>query len=360
MRIPCSAVVAVAAIAISGICPAQTPREIAKATLNSVVLLEMDDPAGQPLSLGSGFFVSDVLIATNAHVIEGAGSGTAKLVGGTQKMRILGTVAVDPHADIAIVMVTGHAPPLKLAPEKSIVLGDQVYVVGNPLGLEGTFSEGIVSGLRKVGPDSIIQMTAPISPGSSGGPLIDAEGSVIGVAVATFRDGQNLNLAVPVAYVSKLQASLATVPVVYPLGNNAQAHQNAISIVDGIGTRSEAGVIASGFTYYKTGTGCEFRLSNKLPTAISNIRVRIIYYDAFKSVMDFEDFIYRGTIPSGLTKTVVNEWNQGEDSAAKHAWMYYFNHREDGRELSTEDWSIAAMMGPKVELRIVGFIEEVK
>lgn len=198
-----------AAVMISGASLAQAPRDIAKVAFNSVVLLEMSDSDGQPLSLGSGFFVSDGLIATNAHVIEGAGSGTVKLVGDLHKMRILGTVAVDRHADIALLKVVASSPALKLGQEKSPAVGDKVYVVGNPLGLEGTFSEGIVSGLRRNGDDSIIQMTAPISPGSSGGPVMDEKGSVIGVAVATFKDGQNLNLAVPIAYVSKLLASLA-------------------------------------------------------------------------------------------------------------------------------------------------------
>lgn len=350
--------VMLAALMISSACLAQTPRDIAKVAFNSVVLLEMNDSDGQPLSLGSGFFVSDGLIATNAHVIESAGSGTAKLVGDAHKMRILGTVAVDRRADIALLKVVANAPLLKLGPEKSPVVGDKVYVVGNPLGLEGTFSEGIVSGLRRIGDDSIIQMTAPISPGSSGGPVMDEKGSVIGVAVATFKDGQNLNLAVPVAYVSKLLASLSAEPAVDPLGRNAKESLSTLSIVDGIGKRSEAGVIASNFTYYKTGIGYEFRLSNKLPATVSGIRVRIIYYDASKSVMDFEDFMYKDAIPSGLTKTVSIEWDPFRSSTAKRAYSYYFNHRENGSELSEENWSITAMMTPKVELRIIGFDAE--
>jgi hypothetical protein len=346
--------VMLAALMISSACLAQTARDIAKVAFNSVVLLEMNDSDGQPLSLGTGFFVSDGLIATNAHVIEGAGSGTAKLIGDSRKMRILGTVAVDRRADIALLKVVANTPLLKLVPEKNLLVGDKVYVVGNPLGLEGTFSEGIVSGLRKIGVDSIIQMTAPISPGSSGGPVMDEKGFVIGVAVATFKDGQNLNLAVPVSYISKLLASLAAEPAVDPLAGIVKDAQNT-SIVDAIGTRREAGVVASSFTFDKTGIGYEFRLSNKLPVAVSAIRVRIIYYDAFKSVMDFEDIVYKDAIPSGLTKRVRTEWQPYESTTAKRAWMYYFRHREDGTEMSDENWSIASMMIPKVELRIVGF-----
>jgi hypothetical protein len=347
-----------AAFMISSACLAQTPRDIAKVAFNSVVLLEMNDSNGQPLNLGSGFFISDGLIATNAHVIEGAGSGTAKLVGDTRMMPILGTVAIDRRADIALLKVASHAPPLKLRSEGSPVVGDKVYVVGNPLGLEGTFSEGIVSGLRQIGADSIIQMTAPISPGSSGGPVMDEKGSVIGAAVATFKDGQNLNLAVPVSYVSKLLSSLAAAPAVEPLRAKTRGDQSTSSIVDGLGTASEAGVVASNFAFDQSGIGYEFRLSNKLPVSVSAIRVRIIDYDAFKSVMDFEDLTYRGAIPSGLTKTVRIEWQQYESATGTRAWMYYFNHREDGSELNSDNWSITAMMAPKVEVRVVGFLAE--
>lgn len=347
-----------AAVMISGASLAQAPRDIAKVAFNSVVLLEMSDSDGQPLSLGSGFFVSDGLIATNAHVIEGAGSGTVKLVGDLHKMRILGTVAVDRHADIALLKVVASSPALKLGQEKSPAVGDKVYVVGNPLGLEGTFSEGIVSGLRRNGDDSIIQMTAPISPGSSGGPVMDEKGSVIGVAVATFKDGQNLNLAVPIAYVSKLLASLAADPTVEPLERNGRGDQRTLSIVDGVGTRREEGVVASNFAYDEHGLGYQFRLSNKLPVAVSNIRVRIVYYDASKSVMDFEDFIYGDAIPPGLTKTLNKEWGQYESSDSRRDYMYYFRHREDGTKMSDEEWKITSMMVPKVELRVVGFDAE--
>jgi hypothetical protein len=346
-----------AALMVSSTSFAQTPREIAKVAFNSVVLLEMSDSNGQPLSLGSGFFVSNGLIATNAHVIQGAGGGTAKLIGDTHKMQILGTVSVDRRADIALLKVVSNAPALQLGSEGAPVVGDKVYVVGSPLGLERTFSEGIVSGLRRVGADSIIQMTAPISPGSSGGPVMNEKGSVIGVAVATFKDGQNLNLAVPVSYISKLLSSLPAAPTVEPLRAKAMGDQSTSSIVDGLGTASEAGVIASNFAFDQSGIGYEFRLSNKLPVSVSAIRVRIIYYDAFKSVMDFEDLTYRNAIPSGLTKTVRIEWQQYESTTGKHAWIYYMHHREDGSELSDSD-CCAAMMAPKVEVRIVGFLAE--
>jgi S1-C subfamily serine protease len=195
--------IVVVAFSMSCACFGQSARDIAQVAFKSVVLLEMNDSNGQPLSLGSGFFVSNGIIATNAHVIEGASSGTAKLVGDTHTLQILGTVAVDRHADLALLKVKSNTPPLVLSPNTSPAVGDNVYVVGNPLGLEGTFSEGIISAVRHFDGDSILQMTAPISPGSSGGPVMDSSGAVIGIAVATFQRGQNLNLAMPVKFLSK-------------------------------------------------------------------------------------------------------------------------------------------------------------
>src|SRR5262249_7827334 len=89
--------------------------------------------------------------------------------------------------------ITGR--PLKQSLSKHNV-GERVFAVGNPRGLEGTFSEGIISGFRDVGNVRYIQITAPISPGSSGGSFLDDKGEVIGVATATIQGGQNLNLAI--------------------------------------------------------------------------------------------------------------------------------------------------------------------
>jgi hypothetical protein len=194
----------------------------------------MNDSNGQPLSLGSGFFISNGIIATNAHVIEGASSGTAKLVGDTHTMQILGTVALDRDADLALLKVDSSAPSLVLAPSASPAAGDNVYVVGNPLGLEGTFSVGIISGVRHIEEDSILQMTAPISPGSSGGPVMDNSGLVIGIAEATFSNGQNLNFAVPVLYLSKLLATVSKQSPLTQLEQQGQGDRSRKSMLDAV------------------------------------------------------------------------------------------------------------------------------
>jgi S1-C subfamily serine protease len=212
----------------------QPARDIARVAFKSVVLLEMNDSNGQPLSLGSGFFISSGIIATNAHVIEGASSGTAKLVGDTHTLQILGTVAVDRNADLALLKVDSSAPSLVLGPSTSPAVGDNVYVVGNPLGLEGTFSEGIISGVRHIDEDSILQMTAPISPGSSGGPVMDNSGGVIGISEATFTNGQNLNFAVPALYLSKLLASVSKQMSITPLEQSGQGDRSKTPMLDAV------------------------------------------------------------------------------------------------------------------------------
>src|SRR6266571_1936621 len=184
---------------------AQSARQLAQNTFPSVVLLVMQDANGQPVSLGSGFFVADGVIVTNLHVVRGASSGQAKLVSQTKTYAIRGVVGINANADIVLLEVPGaKAPPLELSQGTDLGIGDVVYAVGNPEGLEGTFSQGIVSGIRGSGTDKLIQITAPISPGSSGGPIINNRGEVVGVAVATFREGQNLNFAVPASYVLPL------------------------------------------------------------------------------------------------------------------------------------------------------------
>jgi len=234
--------------------------------------------------------------------------------------------------------------------------------VGNPLGLEGTFSEGMISGIRSVDADSILQMTAPISPGSSGGPVMDATGAVIGIAEATFSQGQNLNLAVPVSYLSKLWASAEKNISVTALAQSEQTNQIDTSLVDRIATRTEAGVVVSNFevhsfehNYY----GYEFRLTNKLPVAISNIRVRVIYYDASKSVMDFQDVYYDHSVPAGLAKTIRSDF----DDVGSRAMAYYWSHGVDGKGLSSRSAdnpykAPVPAMEPIVELRVIDFRTE--
>lgn len=203
----------------------KTPQQIAKEAFGSVVLLVMRDETGKEVSQGSGFFVKEGVIATNFHVIDGAKSGYAKLVGKDGLMEIQGVAAYDASKDLALLAVGSTAPVMQLAPLDSISVADAAYAVGNPKGLEGTFSEGLVSAIRKDQSGTVIQISTPISPGSSGGPILNNKGEVIGVATAGITDGQNLNFAMPALYVQRLieeatnPVSLALVPSTRPPKN---------------------------------------------------------------------------------------------------------------------------------------------
>ena len=201
--------------------PAQTTlpaEDIAEKALAATVYLEMKDKNGKTLGIGSGFFVKPNLIATNYHVIEGAAKGTAKLVGKYITYNIEGVTATDKTNDLALLKVTAYGiTPLSLGDSDAVRIGATVYVAGNPKGLEGTFSDGIISSRRDKLTKERLQMTAPISPGSSGGPVLNRKGEVIGVSVAVHRalDAQNLNFAIPSKYLKTLleQPKKSTIPL---------------------------------------------------------------------------------------------------------------------------------------------------
>ena len=181
--------------------------DIAEKALAATVYLEMKDKNGKTLGIGSGFFVKPNLIATNYHVIEGAAKGTAKLVGKYITYNIEGVTATDKTNDLALLKVTAFGiKPLSLGDSDAVRIGATVYVAGNPKGLEGTFSDGIISSRRDKNTKERLQMTAPISPGSSGGPVLNRKGEVIGISFAGHQalDAQNLNFAISSKYLKIL------------------------------------------------------------------------------------------------------------------------------------------------------------
>ena len=211
-RVLCTSFMGLLILLLYGIPPAnaQTPQQIAKKALAATVLLTMKDANGKTLGLGSGFFVRTDQIATNLHVIDGAAQGTAKRVGQEMEYAIEGVTAMDEKNDLAILQVAApDIQQLPLGDSDTVEIGDRVYVAGNPKGfLEGTFSDGIISGIRGDSTEKRIQITAPISPGSSGGPVLNRTGEVIGVSMMTIEGGQNLNFAIPSNYLKGLLARL--------------------------------------------------------------------------------------------------------------------------------------------------------
>lgn len=179
-----------------------------------MVLLVCDDPATEGVVQGSGFFIKPGILVTNYHVIRGNKRGVAQVAIGTKSekrnFRIATVIAYDEESDLAILGVPAakeaKVPFLSLSPEyETVEVGETVFALGNPEGLVGTISPGIISAnLRSSQKKARLQITAPISHGSSGGPIVNGKGVVIGVAVSSLSEGQNLNFAVPTPLVHSL------------------------------------------------------------------------------------------------------------------------------------------------------------
>ncbi|HEX8846188.1 MAG TPA: tetratricopeptide repeat protein [Pyrinomonadaceae bacterium] len=182
--------------------------ELVRRIKPSVVAIVTYDAKGERLSRGSGFFIAQDRIVTNRHVLEGAFKAEVHTVNDLTYI-VKGVLAVDGEGDIALLQVDippNIATPLTVV-RTSPQEGESIVVIGNPLGLEGSISNGIVSAVRDIQNfGRIIQITAPISPGSSGSPVINMRGEVVGVATLQLADGQSLNFAVPSDRVVQLQA----------------------------------------------------------------------------------------------------------------------------------------------------------
>ena len=182
--------------------------ELVRRIKPSAVAIETFDVRGEKLSRGSGFFIGSDRVVTNRHVIDNA--YRAEVHSSTGSIYpVKGVVAVDAEGDIAILRV--EAPPNQIRPlsldRTSPQEGESIVVIGNPFGLEGSVTNGIVSAVRDIPTfGRIIQITAPISPGSSGSPVVNMQGQVIGVATLQITGGQSINFAIPSERISQLQS----------------------------------------------------------------------------------------------------------------------------------------------------------
>jgi len=198
-----------------------TPRQIAEKVSKSVVLVVTQDADGEPLAQGSGFFYSvsgllstnksnaqlvtgkTNLVATNLHVFKRAWQGYIKTLNDGATYKIKQIVGIDLLRDLCVLEIQGISSlPLVLGNSNEIAVSDDIYAIGNPKGLEGSFSKGIVSSIRQK--QGLIQIDAALSSGSSGGAVVNNRGEVIGVAVSSLSGGQNLNFAVPSNYLAQL------------------------------------------------------------------------------------------------------------------------------------------------------------
>jgi len=186
-----------------------TPEEIFARESGSVVLIAAGADNNR-LSIGTGFIVrEDGLIATNYHIIRGSRNIGIKMKNGRTYEHVQ-VYKVNAARDLALLKIeTSGLDPVTLGNSDRIRIGQQVLAIGNPSGLENTISDGLISAVRTTNLGvKVLQISVPVSPGSSGGPLYDMEGRVIGVTVGAMQQGQNLNFAIPANYLKYMIISL--------------------------------------------------------------------------------------------------------------------------------------------------------
>ena len=256
-------------------------KKVFEDTRPSVVLIMAFDNQDEWIGQGSGFFFGDSkTIATNLHVVRNASRLVIKLSNGDlgELTTVLGTDLLN---DLALLKSTVTGKVL-VGADRLPDIGEDIIAIGNPKGLEGTVSSGIVSGIRAEKIRQWIQITAPISPGSSGGPVVDADGYVLGVTTFFLGDGQNLNGIAPTAYLTKLyknrsEAKLSSLKV-----------KSEKKIMKAIGNVKIAhiGLIFEG---YRDSAGLQFSVRNSSQEAIKNTIVKMTYFCPKKEDPVYED-----------------------------------------------------------------------
>ena len=278
----------------------QSATEIAKIGIKSTVSIVALDNISQPLGYGSGFIIADELIVTNVHVIEGSSSAYVLINGQEKKYTVSGYVAMDRANDLIILKVPGlSGSKLNLGSEIFPEIGEKIYAIGNPKGLNGTFSEGIISGIRELATNKVLQITAPISPGSSGGPVLNSSGQVVGIAFASYSEGQNLNFAIPVKYLIGLNSKMGTVTsisTIKPKPKSTKVETVNPNIKEGVSVRN----IEIDYNY--TPTKISFSIKNNLPYIVSDIKILLLVYDATGTVVDYleDTYIKQGYDEEGI------------------------------------------------------------
>lgn len=276
----------------------QDTKSIAKKVLNATASIIAKDANMQTLGLGSGFIIEDGLIVTNVHVIEGAKSILVKQNNSSVEIKSSGYIAIDKVNDLVILKVPSLNGQSLAFSNKEQEIGEPIFVAGNPSGLMGTFSDGLISGIRDFNGRKLIQITAPISPGSSGGPVVNTNSELIGISVGGMKEGQNLNFCIPVGYLIKLKENISTTK---PF-DIAKSTENKNSAYLGI----KEGVIIRDIHYQTTDKKELDNLSvfNNLQQGIKQVKLLFIVYDAQGIPVDTheETFFNMDIIPPKFAK----------------------------------------------------------
>ena len=271
---------------------ALTPSDIRKIANRSTVLLSIRDVYGNRIGYGSGFVAGPDQIATNYHVIENRSRVFAKLVGKEKWYAVGRTLTYDKDRDLAVVKVTGiNAPALPLGDSDTVKIGETIYVAGNPSGPEGRAMEGTITigTIRNIRIEDIpmggkplrgkkLQIDASIEPGSSGGPVLNDSGKVIGISVGGY-PGIGLKEYIPQGYNYAIAVNhlkpLVKIPIARPIVNNDSPSKISVGeiiplTVNIISTKSPHQVTIHYKIYDKDGNELEpndqkMRLSDQKP-----------------------------------------------------------------------------------------------
>lgn len=231
------------------------------------------DDFGVPSGSGTGFFISSSGIGiTNFHVLKGASTAIIKLNDKTT-YKITEIIESNQDADLVKFKIeNGNAKAFPFLTVKTTALqkGEKIFVIGNPHGFESSVSEGIISSLRETeGYEQVIQITAPISPGSSGSPVMTMDGKVIGVATFQYTEGQNLNFAVAAKMISKLNVQskkLVSNTNTNFIVINEQCKENSELILNSIDYQIDKTILNFSFTNVSMGYGEHMLIWTQLNT----------------------------------------------------------------------------------------------
>ena len=203
------AVAALSMVSITAIAETLSPGQLFKRVSPSVVAVKVYNQRDKLLGFGSGVVIAKGVVATNCHVLKAKSAQYAEIEHAGKKFdAIVGDV--DAERDLCTLKVSGlSAPPTIIGSSVDLEVGSKVYAIGSPEGYELTLSDGLVSGKRELDGNRYIQVTAPISHGSSGGGLFDASGHLVGITTLMDTSGQALNFAIPAELLAELPARSA-------------------------------------------------------------------------------------------------------------------------------------------------------
>jgi S1-C subfamily serine protease len=252
-------------------CSAATVEEIAQKSMPSVVAIITFDDTGLGLCQGSGFFVSPQEIITNAHVIDGAYSAEVY----TDKHYYDRVTILNANEDVDLAILSVDAKDetaLQIKPDPEPKPGQRVVTIGHPLQLQKSLSDGVIGAVQTTDRLQVLLITAPISHGSSGSPVLDEEGRVIGVVCATDKEGQNLNFAIGAQTLAKFLA-LRETPRPLKVAGSYVLWRVALNWVAAAAAETENSIVyvtRTGSKYHRA--GCRYLSKSKIPMTLEEAK----------------------------------------------------------------------------------------